>query len=72
MCSSDLGEGKVVEQRFIKIGPGRGDLVSIASGLQAGDEIVTSGAFKLRNGIPVQVNNSVQPSADANPTPPNT
>jgi len=41
------------------------------SGVKEGDEVVSSGAFKLRNGIPVQVNNQVQPSNDANPNPPN-
>ncbi len=64
--------GKIVEQRFIKLGPGRGDQIAVASGMAEGDEVVSSGAFKLRNGLPVQVNNSVQPSDDAHPNPPNT
>lgn len=64
--------GKTVEQRFVKLGAGRGDQIAVATGLAEGDEIVTSGAFKLRNGLPVQVNNSVQPSDDAHPNPPNT
>ncbi len=65
-------KSNVVEQRFVKLGARRGDQIAIASGLQVGDEIVTSGTFKLRNGLAVQVNNSVQPSEDASPTPPNT
>jgi membrane fusion protein (multidrug efflux system) len=64
--------GKMVEQRFVKVGASRGDQVHILSGLKVGEEIVTSGAFKLRNDLPVQINNSVQPSDDAHPTPPNT
>jgi membrane fusion protein (multidrug efflux system) len=59
-----------VQQRFVKLGPTRGDQVAIVAGLKEGDEVVTSGAFKLRNGQPVQVNNSVQPGNEANPNPP--
>jgi membrane fusion protein (multidrug efflux system) len=67
-------DGKPVKQalqQFVKTGPTRGDQVSIISGLKAGDEVVSSGVFKLRSGIPIQVNNSVQPGNEANPTPPN-
>ena len=64
--------GKIVEQRFIKLGTARGDQLAVVSGLAEGDEVVSSGAFKLRNGLPVQINNSIQPSDDAHPNPPNT
>jgi membrane fusion protein (multidrug efflux system) len=67
-------DGKPIKealQQFVKTGPTRGDQVSIISGAKAGDEVVSSGVFKLRSGIPVQVNNSVQPGNEANPTPPN-
>lgn len=57
----------VVEQRFVKTGPKRGDLVAIVSGLKAGEEIVTSGQLKLRNGSSVVVDNRNAP--DANPAP---
>ena len=63
--------GKEAQQQFVKLGPSRGDQVSIVSGLKEGDEVVSSGVFKLRSGIPVQVNNSVQPGNEANPNPPN-
>ncbi len=63
---------KQAVQQFIKLGPTRGDQVSVLSGIHAGDEVVTSGAFKLRPNIPVQVNNSVQPGNDAHPQPPDT
>jgi len=63
---------KEVQQQFVKLGPSRGDLVSVLSGVAEGDEVVSSGAFKLRSGIPVQVNNSVQPGDNPNPNPPNT
>jgi membrane fusion protein, multidrug efflux system len=60
---------KVVDQRTVKLGVTRGDRVAILSGLQAGDEVVTSGVFRLQKGAAVQVNNSVQPGNDLNPHP---
>ncbi len=61
----------VVNQRFVKLGATRGDQVAVVSGVAAGDEVVTAGQMKLRNGAPVTVNNSVKPTDDATPTPPN-
>ena len=58
-----------VRQQFVKLGGGQGDQVAVLSGLEAGAEVVTSGAFKLRNGAAVQVNNDVQPSNDPAPKP---
>lgn len=63
-------EGRV-RQQFVKLGPNRGDQVSIFSGVEEGAEVVSSGAFKLRAGMPVQVQNGVQPGNDADPRPPN-
>jgi membrane fusion protein, multidrug efflux system len=56
-----------VRQQFVKIGPTRGDRVAVLSGISAGDEVVTSGVFKLRNGAAVSVNNSVQPANNLSP-----
>ena len=64
--------GKEVQQRFVKLGPKRGDQVSVLSGIKDGDEIVSSAVFKLRPSAPVQVNNSVQPGNSANPKPADT
>jgi membrane fusion protein (multidrug efflux system) len=58
-----------VRQQFVKLGPGRGDQVAVVSGLVAGEEVVTSGVFKLRNGAAVFVNNEVQPANDPAPDP---
>ena len=63
---------KQVVQKFVKLGPKRGDQVSVESGLKEGDEIVSSAVFKLRPNAPVQVNNSVQPSNSLNPKPADT
>ncbi len=62
---------KGVEQRFVKLGGSRGDQVSIVGGLEPGEEIVTSGVFKLRNGAAVLIDNKVQPSNQAEPKPEN-
>jgi membrane fusion protein (multidrug efflux system) len=56
-----------VRQQFVKLGPTRGDRVAVLSGITAGDEVVTSGVFKLRNGAAVHVNNKVQPANSASP-----
>jgi membrane fusion protein (multidrug efflux system) len=58
-----------VRQQFVKLGPARGDQVAVLSGVEAGAEVVTSGAFKLRNGAAVQVNNAVQPANQKAPRP---
>jgi membrane fusion protein (multidrug efflux system) len=58
-----------VRQQFVKIEGARGDQVGIVSGLNQGDEVVTSGAFKLRNGAAVAVNNKIQPGNNPSPKP---
>ena len=58
-----------VRQQFIKLEGSRGDQVAVISGINPGDEIVSSGAFKLRNGVPVLVNNTIQPSNNPKPKP---
>jgi membrane fusion protein (multidrug efflux system) len=59
----------VAQQVFIETGPTRGDQISIVKGLTAGQVVVSSGQNKLKNGSPVTVDNSVQPTNDAAPTP---
>lgn len=60
---------KGVRQQVVKIEGSRGDQVAIVSGLNPGDEIVSSGAFRLRNGAPILVNNTVKPSDSPTPKP---
>jgi membrane fusion protein, multidrug efflux system len=62
---------KSVKEQFVKLGTARGDLVSVTSGVKPGDEVVTSGVFRLRSGAPVLINNKVQPDSEASPTPAN-
>jgi membrane fusion protein (multidrug efflux system) len=59
----------VARQKFVRLGERRGDFVAAISGLNAGEEVVSSGAFKLRNGMPVVVNNNLAPKAELTPTP---
>jgi membrane fusion protein, multidrug efflux system len=58
-----------VRQQFVKVQGSRGDQVGVISGLHVGDEVVTSGVFKLRNGAPIAVNNKVQPGNNPAPKP---
>src|SRR5579862_158003 len=58
-----------VQQQFVKVEGSRGDQVAIVSGVNPGDEVVTSGVFKLRNGAAVTVNNKVQPGNNPAPKP---
>jgi membrane fusion protein (multidrug efflux system) len=58
-----------VRQQFVKLEGSRGDQVAVISGVNPGEEVVTSGVFKLRNGAAVQVNNKVQPGNNPAPKP---
>ena len=58
-----------VRQQFVKLGATRGDLVAVVDGVKPGQEVVSTGVFKLRSGAAVVVNNKVQPGASANPKP---
>jgi membrane fusion protein (multidrug efflux system) len=62
-------EYRGVEQRFVQTGPSRGDQVAILSGLKPGEEVVSSGVFKLRTGAAVLVNNKISPSNNPAPKP---
>lgn len=65
----DGAKQRVVEQRFVTTGARRGDQVSILKGLKAGEEVVTAGQMKLRNGAPVRVDNAVVPANSPTPKP---
>jgi len=65
------GSYRGVRQQFVKLGPSRGDQVTVLTGLKPGEEVVKSGVFKLRPGAAVTVNNSVQPGNNPKPNPEN-
>jgi membrane fusion protein (multidrug efflux system) len=58
-----------VREQTVTLGRTRGDQVEVAKGLSPGDEIATSGTFKLRPGGAVKINNSVSPGNDPAPKP---
>ena len=58
-----------VRQQFVKVQGSRGDQVGIVAGIKPGEQVVTSGVFKLRNGAAVAVNNTVQPGDNPAPKP---
>ena len=67
---NDKGEEVLTaQQSFIKAGPTRGDQVAILEGVKEGDLLITSGQMKLKNGSPVQIDNSAAPLNDPAPTP---
>ena len=69
--NAEGAEETVVRQQTVRLGLTRGDFVAVTSGVQAGDEVVSTGAFKLRNGGTVRINNSVAPAAELAPKPAN-
>ena len=58
-----------VRQQFVKVQGSRGDQVGVVAGIKPGEQIVSSGVFKLRNGAAVAVNNTVRPSDSPAPRP---
>jgi membrane fusion protein (multidrug efflux system) len=56
-------------QKFVRLGDRRGDFVAVLSGLDAGETVVSRGAFKLRNGMTVAVSEQRAPEAELAPTP---
>jgi membrane fusion protein, multidrug efflux system len=64
-------QGQVLRQQFVRLGEKRGDFVAVLSGLEADEQIVSTGVFKLRNGIPVVVDNSKSPEFELAPKPEN-
>jgi len=69
MTNSTGATYRGVRQQFVKLGSTRGDQMAVLSGVNPGEEVATSGLFKLRNGAAVQVNNAVVPANSPAPKP---
>jgi len=67
--TNGASSGLVVRQQFVRVGPPHGDFLSVKSGLKPGERIVSSGIFKLRNGMAVIENNEIVPKSDLAPRP---
>jgi membrane fusion protein, multidrug efflux system len=65
-------ESEILRQAFVRVGESRGDFVSINQGLEPGQTVVSTGVFKLRNGMQVLINNDLAPKPQLNPKPPDT
>ena len=61
--------GLIAHQKFVRLGDRRGDFVAVVSGLSPGETVVSTGAFKLRNGMAVTVNNALAPAPELAPKP---
>jgi len=59
----------VARQVFVTTGATRGDQVAILKGVSDGDMVVTSGQIKLRNGVPLAIDNRIVPTNEAAPKP---
>ena len=64
-------EALVLRQQFVTLGEKRGDFITVKSGLEVGQSVVSTGAFKLRNGMAVVVDNTLAPEFTLTPRPDN-
>jgi membrane fusion protein (multidrug efflux system) len=62
-------ESLILRQQFIRTGETRGDFVAVTDGLKASEQVVSSGVFKLRNGMGVVVDNKLAPKSELAPKP---
>ncbi|HUG13223.1 MAG TPA: efflux RND transporter periplasmic adaptor subunit [Opitutaceae bacterium] len=62
---------KQLRQAFVRLGAPHGDFVAVISGVEVGDEVVSTGVFKLRNKMPVEVDNKLAPAFQLDPNPEN-
>ena len=62
-------ENLILRQQFIRTGETRGDFVAVTDGLKADEQIVSTGVFKLRNGMDVVIDNKLAPKAELAPKP---
>ncbi len=65
----EASSDSVVRQQFVRLGDKRGDFITVVSGLDEGETVVSTGVFKLRNGQAVVVDNSLAPQFKLNPQP---
>jgi membrane fusion protein (multidrug efflux system) len=63
--------GLLLRQQFVRLGEKRGDFVAVTSGLKGGETVVSTGAFKLRNGQNVVIDNTLAPAFSLEPKPEN-
>lgn len=62
---------KVLRQQFVRLDGKRGDFVAVTQGLKEGEQVVSTGVFKLRNGQSVVIDNRLSPAFKTAPKPEN-
>jgi membrane fusion protein, multidrug efflux system len=65
------GANAKVRQQFVRLGESRGDFVAVVDGVKPDQEVVTAGAFKLRNGMKIAIKPDVRPPPELTPHPDN-
>ena len=68
-AGDDQPDGQVLRQQFVRLGAQRGDYVAVLSGVEEGDQVVSTGVFKYRNGQSVIVDNTLAPEFSLAPKP---
>lgn len=71
VIDEERGSGKVARQAFVRLGERRGDYVEVIKGVSQGETVVATGAFKLRNGMSVMIDNELLPKLSQSPRPSN-
>ena len=66
---SQDGKSLTAQQVFVTVSGTRGDQAAVSSGIKDGDQVVTTGQLKLKNGTALEIDNSVEPKDDPHPTP---
>lgn len=66
-ANNGQAEPLISRQQFVQLGEHRGDFVAVAKGLNEGQLVASTGAFKLRNNGPIVINNSVLPEFNVSP-----
>lgn len=59
--------GLVLRQQVVRTGAKRGDFVTVTTGLNEGETVVTTGVFKFRNGQQAIVDNTLSPEFKEKP-----
>ena len=62
----------VVQRNLVRLGVRQGDYVAVDEGVELGDRVVSTGVFKLRDGMIVIIDNTLAPEFSFSPKPDNT
>ena len=69
--TADGAAALVLRRKPVRLGARRGDFVAVLDGVETGEQVVATGVFKLRAGMPVTVDNELTPAFAAMPDPNN-